>query len=266
MRWASWAPTLFYRVGLQGRLSVSETQLTLHDGPTGRPPLRIAFASDFHAGPVTSRDLLRHACDALAALRPDVLLLGGDFVAIRAADAEFLAEHLAVPAPCGRFAVLGNHDLRANRRQLLAALEDAGVDLLINRNVRLPAPFDHIWICGLDDPTHGHPDADRAFDGAAGTRVVLMHSPDGLLALGQRDFALALCGHTHGGQIAWPWGRPIHVPEGRLSRRYASGCFDLGEGRTLLVSRGVGCSAVPVRVFAPPEVHLVELRTERRAP
>jgi hypothetical protein len=92
-------------------------------------------------------------------------------------------------------------------------------------------------------------------DGAEGTRVVLMHSPDGVRAIGDRAFHLALCGHTHGGQVRLPWGPPLIVPRGRLSRRYASGRFELG-ARTLLVSHGVGCSGVPVRTFAPPEVHL----------
>ena len=86
-----------------------------------------------------------------------------------------------------------------------------------------------------------------------------MHSPEGLLALGDRDFDLALCGHTHGGQVAFPSGRPVLIPGGELNRRYPSGLFQLSEngGRTLLVSRGVGCSTLPVRLFAQAEVHLV---------
>ena len=94
--------------------------------------------------------------------------------------------------------------------------------------------------------------------GVAGTTIVLMHSPDGLDAIGDRPFDLALCGHTHGGQVALPWGTPLLVPGGHLNRTYCAGRFAVGPGgkSTLLVSRGVGCSTIPVRMFATPEVHL----------
>jgi uncharacterized protein len=259
-----WAAALAYRLGLQGSVRTSTT--TVHTrglrstaGEVERPPLRIAFASDFHAGATTHPRLLAEACAALARLEPDVLLLGGDFVTLRASSIAHLAPLLAeIPAPYGKFGVLGNHDLRANYAHVVSELERAGVQMLANRHVRLAPPFDDIDICGLDDPTRGSPRADLALGRATGTRIVLMHSPQGLLALEDHSFEVAFCGHTHGGQIAWPTGAPVVVPSGHLNRRYAAGRFDL-EGdtpSTLLVSRGVGCSTVPVRLFAAPEVHL----------
>lgn len=255
---AHWAAALSYRLGLSGRIHASTLRVsTRHPSTPDRRPLRVAFASDFHAGTTTDRRLLADACDALTAFEPDVLLLGGDFVSVRASYVDELVPLLArVPAPLGKFGVLGNHDVRSDLPRVIASLERAGVRLLRNASARLAAPYDDVAICGLDDPTRGAPDAAAALDLAAGTRVVLMHSPDGLLALGDRPFDLALCGHTHGGQVALPWGAPIVVPAGRLSRRFCRGCFDAGGGRTLLVSRGVGCSALPVRLFAAPEVHL----------
>ncbi len=112
---------------------------------------------------------------------------------------------------------------------------------------------------GLDDPIWGAPDAAAALEGADEIRIVLMHAPDGLLNLGDRHFDLALCGHTHGGQIHLPWGDAIVVPHGVLSRRHVAGFYRLGKQgeRALLVSRGIGCSTVPIRLFAHPEVHLL---------
>jgi len=126
----------------------------------------------------------------------------------------------------------------------------------------LPPPFDDIAICGLDDVALGSPNPSLAVDPPAGTRIVLMHSPEALHSLGDRDFDLALCGHTHGGQVAWPSGRPVLIPGGELNRRYASGLFHLSErdSRKMLVSRGVGCSTLPVRLFAKPEVHLIVIQ------
>jgi predicted MPP superfamily phosphohydrolase len=252
-----WAAALSYRAGLQGTLRRVETTIAVAARPATAPPLRIAFASDFHAGPTTDPAHLREACHALAEFAPDVLLLGGDFVSVRAGYINQVAPLLAeVPAPLGKFAVLGNHDLRANHVLVVSALEKAGVEMITNRRVVLPGPHADISVCGLDDPIYGRPDATRSLDPASGTRIVLMHSPEVLHEIGDRHFDLALCGHTHGGQIAWPNGTPVLIPGGELNRRYASGLFNLG-GRRLLVSRGVGCSTLPVRLFAHPEVHLV---------
>ena len=229
-------------------------------GHSDRPSLRIAYASDFHAGPTTDPALLAAACTALSDARPDLLLLGGDFVELDAAAAPGLARLLSeIPAPLGRFAVLGNHDWWSSPGQIVDALTTAGIDVLINGNIRLPAPFDDVWICGLDDHTAGRPDAAAALEDAEGMRVVLMHSPSGLLDLGSHRFDLALCGHTHGGQIAFPKGIPLVVAHGALSRRHSRGRFDLEGGGTLIVSVGLGCSLLPFRTFTHPEIVVCEL-------
>lgn len=261
---AGWAAAVAYRLGLQGRVQTSIDTVHLpsrngHD-PVERRPLRIAFASDFHAGATTHPQVLAEACDALVALSPDVLLLGGDFVTVRAASIEALARELArIPAPLGKFAVLGNHDLRANTELVVTHLEQAGIRMLTNRYVTLPPPFDDIEVCGLDDPTRGTPCPETVLDHREATRIVVMHSPEGLDTIGDRQFRLALCGHTHGGQIVTPWGTPLFVPGGRLNRRYPGGRYELAgsaDPRTLIVTRGVGCSTLPVRLFSAPEVHL----------
>jgi predicted MPP superfamily phosphohydrolase len=224
-----------------------------------RPTLRVAFAADFHAGATTDERLLSDACRALAAFEPDLVLLGGDFVSVRASYIDRLAPLLAaIRAPLGKLAVLGNHDLRADRATVLRGLGDADVRVLDNEPVRLPEPFDDVTICGLSDVLRGNPRPDLALDGVTGTRVVLMHSPEALTAIGDRAFDLALCGHTHGGQVALPWGTPILMSGGSLNRRYASGLFELDDQplRRMLVTNGVGCSTAPVRLFAAPEVHL----------
>ena len=255
-----WATRTAYALGLQSGRPV---HVDRHKIPVSRSsatrPLRVAFASDFHAGTTTSARVLASACAALEALEPDVLLLGGDFVSVRADDIRSLAPLLAkVHAPFGKFGVFGNHDLRANRQLLADALAAAGVRMLVNEIVRLPAPHHDVSIVGLDDPIRGTPRGE-VLGAGDGIRILLMHAPDGLLAAGSRHFDLALCGHTHGGQIVMPGGRMPYLPHGTLSREYPVGLFHLEEGRTLLVSRGVGCSTVPVRFGCPSEVHLVTL-------
>jgi len=219
------------------------------------PELRIAFASDLHAGPTTHPAIIEHACQEMAAMNADVVLWGGDFVSLDARHIDEIVEHMAaVRAPLGCYAVLGNHDLWVDYSYLESRLEHVGIQLLTNRNVRLPAPYDAIWLCGLDDAESGRPDGETALAGADGVRIVLMHAPDGLLAIEDRRFEVAFCGHTHGGQIALPNGTAIVVPQGRLARRYSRGIYHLGGERRLFVSLGVGNSTVPFRLFAPPEI------------
>ena len=261
---SGWPARLASRLGLRPTLRSTHHRLVLPRSSGLSRPLRIGYASDFHAGGTTNPAVLELACRALAEARPDVLLLGGDYVGTRAEAVHPLAGLLAkVPAPLGRFAVLGNHDWWADAEVVSRALAGAGIELVTNRHVRLQPPYDALFVCGLDDPWAGYPDARGAFSGAEGTRIVLMHQPSGLLDIGAEPFALALCGHTHGGQIALPGGRALLVPHGRLSRRYSRGRFELPEGGVLLVSVGVGCSTLPLRLFTPPEILICDLDPAR---
>jgi len=256
-----WPARLAVRLGVSTDVEVERHELTLRQALGDGDVLRIAFAADFHVGPMTPHEVLSNAVQVLETEAADLLLLGGDFVSLRPEGAEFIAERLArVPAPLGRYAVLGNHDHWAGASAVAARLAAAGIEVLVNRCVRLPAPFDRVSLCGLDDHTSGRPDAASAFAGAGPLRLVLMHAPSGLLDLGEQPFAVAFCGHTHGGQIALPGGRPIVVPHGALSRRYSGGRYDLAEDRTMFVSRGIGCSGLPLRLNARPAVLVCTLR------
>lgn len=262
-----WAARTSYLLGLQGAPVHLDEQ---HVG-VARPmsaPLRVAFASDFHAGPTTDDRVLADACAQLDALRPDVLLLGGDSVTVRANDIHPLAAMLAkVRVPFGKFGVFGNHDLRGHWQVVRDALSAAGVRMLVNEVVHLPAPHDDVSIIGFDDPIMGDPDG-TLFNDARGVRILLMHAPDGLLAAGDHHFDLALCGHTHGGQIVLPGGVKPYLPHGELSRKFAGGRYQLGPDgdRVLVVSRGVGCSTLPVRIGCSSEVHLVTVSPRSRTP
>ena len=261
--WPSW---IARPLGLQGRLRLTKHELTIaNDGPP-IPPLRIAFASDLHGGPGTHPATIRRACQLLAETKPQVLLIGGDFVSFHARHVEGVLEAIdQIDAPLGRFAVLGNHDLIADDAWLVRRLETIGVRTLVNENVRLAAPYDRLWVCGLDNTEQGTPDGRRALAGAEGIRLILMHSPDGLTALGDEPFAVAFTGHVHGGQFVLPGGISLIGTKGPLSQRYLyGGLFELGTPgeRILLVSRGIGQGSLPMRFRANPEVHVCDLTFE----
>jgi predicted MPP superfamily phosphohydrolase len=225
--------------------------------PPEHGPLKVGFLSDLHAGPTTSRTALEQAFAHLRAFRPDLLLLGGDYVLFDARHADSLEPLIrSIEVPLGKYAVLGNHDLWADDRQIARVLERAGATLLVNQTARVPgASF--LSVGGLDDAWAGAPSYPGAFAGAAAVHLLLMHSPDHIPWLEGWFFTLALCGHTHGGQIALPGGAPILVTS-RISKRYHFGRFELAGG-PMLVSRGVGNVELPFRAFAPPDVLCVTL-------
>ena len=262
--WPSW---LAKPLGLQGRLHLTTHRLTIANDGSPIPPLRIAFASDLHGGPGTHPATIRSACRLLAESQPQLLLLGGDFVSFHARHVEGVLEAIdQIDAPLGRFAVLGNHDLIADDAWLVRRLETIGVRTLVNENVRLVAPYDRLWLCGLDNTEQGTPDGRRALTGADGVRLILMHSPDGLTALGSASFAVAFTGHVHGGQFMLPGGSSLIGVKGPLSQRYLDGgVFELGNPgqRILLVSRGIGQGSLPMRFRADPEVHVCDLTFDR---
>ena len=251
---------LSYRLGGLGRVRVTRHALQLAPGLHLPRPLTIGFASDFHAGPTTSPALFDYLLAALENERPDVLLLGGDYVVFDAANVAALRGFLAAArAPLGTYAVIGNHDIWNGRAPVEAALREASIDVLVNRGVRLPAPFDGVSICGLDDPWTGEPDVDATFAGAADVRIFLAHSPDGVTLLDGQRMDLAFAGHTHGGQIATPGGHPLFRPSGPASRHFNYGRYDVDGNGPLLVSCGVGCSGIPLRLNADPELVICTL-------
>lgn len=257
---SGWPARLWERVPGAVEVRVVHGRVAL---PAPRPrPLRVAFASDLHLGPTTSRRTLDAAFRRLAEAAPDLLVLGGDYVFLDATPA--IAEELAsrvreVPA-AAKVAVLGNHDLWTHHALLENALAGAGVQVLVNDSVRLPPPHDDVAVVGLDDPWTGAPDGDRAFAGAsgAGLTIAVCHSPGGYPHARGRGAALYLCGHTHGGQVALPGGRPVVLPGGRWARRWPHGVHE-DEGTTVFVSRGIGGVEVPFRAWAPPDVGVFEV-------
>jgi predicted MPP superfamily phosphohydrolase len=250
-----------YRSGLHGKFRVTRHEVRLAVERRCLPgPLVLAFASDFHAGPMTHPELFSSLVHEVSNQRADVLLLGGDFVSCKAEYVDALTERLLQCTPLlGKYAVLGNHDLWTDDEHITRRLAAAGVEVLVNRNLSLPSPFDGVSICGIDDPWTGSADVAKAFKGSQPIRIFLTHSPDGLLLLDKEQFDVGFAGHTHGGQIAFRDGTPLVDAGGPLSRTYSRGRFEIRGNGPMIVSRGIGCSHVPIRINSDPELVICTL-------
>lgn len=281
-----------YALAEPWRLSVTRYALT----PPGWTPgltLRIAALADFHfCDPWMTPEHTARIVAQTNALKPDVVVLLGDYEpGYRMAQlsrpvprARWAASLAELKAPFGIHAVLGNHDWwsdpQAQRERTAPAAERAlvsvGIQVHNNRAVRFTKDGKPFWIAGLADQwalfKSARPDAHRARTGAwyqgledvpgtlaqvtdAGPVVLLAHEPDIFPKVPDR-VALTLAGHTHGGQVTF-MGYAPRVPS-RFGRRYVYGHI-VEQNRNLIVSGGLGCSGVPVRLGVPPEIVLVEL-------
>jgi predicted MPP superfamily phosphohydrolase len=222
--------------------------------------LRVAFASDLHAGRMTPAGTITAAFDALLEASPDLILLGGDYVCSRAEELEAILPALGrLRAPAGVFAVMGNHDHGADVGTITAQLEGCGVSVLRNRATTLPDPFANVLLVGLDDHLGGRPRAAAARWDPQRATLLLIHQPSGLLDAADRPFDVALAGHTHGGQITLPGGLAPVAASGALSRRYRAGRYQLTPDQVLCVSVGVGNSLLPLRLGPRTEVLILDL-------
>lgn len=228
--------------------------------PAGTASVRLAFASDLHFGPTTPPPAIERAFALLHEAQPDVLVLGGDYLFLEATGRKLadLQERVAAVPAALKVAVLGNHDLWTDYTRIEQALLRAGVTLLTNTACALPGSDGRVALLGLDDPRYGAPDTEAALAacGDAEVRLAVCHTTDAVPWLRERGVSLLLCGHTHGGHLAAPWG-PLYVP-GRYGRRFPHGWHQVDQ-LEVFVSRGVGAVMAPPRSWAPPDIAVLDL-------
>ncbi len=154
------------------------------------------------------------------------------------------------------YGVLGNHD----SIRMLPALEDQGVEMLVNESVCIERDGARIFLAGIDDPHYFRLDN---FERAAANippesvSILLSHSPEPYRRAAAAGFDLMLSGHTHGGQICLPGGFPL-ITNADCPRRLCRGAWKY---RNLCgyTSAGSGASLVDVRFNCPPEITIHRL-------
>ena len=253
-------PTWPFRLGAKRALMLEWTELTvsLPDLPVNFDGYRILHLTDLHLDNLedTAIATARH----IAEVESDLCIITGDIRDNVHAPIEPLIDRLGhivshVRARDGVLSVLGNHDSAA----MVTPMESLGMRVLLNETVSLRRGGDHIHITGLDD-VHRFETADAlvALDAAPeGFCIALVHSPE-VADHAARRHRLYLTGHTHGGQICLPGGRPFATGLKR-HRHLGRGAWRVGDmvGYT---SRGIGACVIPFRTFCPGEVVLVTLR------
>jgi hypothetical protein len=258
---AAWG--LFEAQWVEGReLAVGVPRL-----PAELDGLTILHLTDFHAGtPSLNVRAMRKAVELGVRWQPDLVALTGDILSHgRARDAVVSAMEGLRP-PLGIFAVLGNHDVGDthdpfSRGIVIDDWGDAPVTLLRDRSAVVEWRGREIELAGVDPRLYAegrNRPPEQLFTRPGALRVLLSHFPEVPAEMPAGTSALTLCGHLHGGQICLP-GPSGKVRLSHRSYRYDEGVFEEPE-TTVVVSRGLGTTLVPFRLFARPEVSLLRLR------
>lgn len=240
-------------------IQVERLEFFLPNLPEGADGLRVLHLSDLHAE--CHPGLVPRVVQELVALEGayDLCLHTGDFRNHELGGyrlSETLSAQVVAAVQAPQFGVLGNHDFI----EQTAALEAAGIRMLLNEAVAFSWKQEDIWLVGIDDPsiyrTHDFGRALRDVPPGAFT-ILLAHAPNLYREAAAYGFDLQLGGHCHGGQVALPWGQPL------LTRLDSPNRVCVGTWREagLLghTSRGLG-GTFPIRFFCPPEIGILTLR------
>ena len=254
-----------------GNVTVGVTHYTVASDrlPQAFNHFKIVVVSDFHNAEFGKEN------DTLIKLiekeKPDIIAFTGDLVDSRRTDietAEGLVRNLAEIAPC--YYVTGNHEARLGEQyqKLEKILLEENVVVLHDRYTELTRNNEKILIAGLDDPNFTDINSavhnsilETKLDGmnlSDSYFVLLSHRPEAFEAYTSAGADLVLSGHAHGGQFRLPFIGGIAAPNQGLFPKYDGGMYSENH-TTMIVSRGVGNSIIPVRINNRPEIVCVEL-------
>jgi uncharacterized protein len=256
---------------LYGRLNLETTvqKITLPRLPQAFEGFRIAQLSDIHIGPFMPEEQIRKYADMTNALKPDLIVLTGDFVTFDARTQFAVVDALSgLRAPFGVFGCLGNHDAWSGVLASITELfRQRGIRILRSEAVAICVRNDSINLIGTDFQSGHRFGPSEAVTNLLGNitplispgrvNILLSHNPDTFDRAAELGVDLSMAGHTHGGQAALEFISPEIAPS-RLVTPYVAGLFQKPGGK-LYVNRGIGTIGVPIRIGAPPEITIYQL-------
>ncbi len=256
---------------LYGRLNLEtvERPIRLANLPPAFHGFRIVQLSDIHIGPFMPEDQIRKFAAIANALKPDLIVLTGDFVTFDAGTQYPVVKALSgLRAPFGVYGCLGNHDAWARVEASITGLFAAAqVRILRGSSVPITVGGDWFNLIGVDFQSRHRFGPSAAVKRVLGNiesliargqvNILLSHNPDTFDRAAALGIDLSMAGHTHGGQAALEFISPEIAPS-RLVTPYVAGLFQKPGGQ-LYVNRGIGTIGVPIRIGAPPEITIYKL-------
>lgn len=260
-----------YAIGIEPRrVDFNKRNMLLPRLKPGFDGYRIIQISDIHFDSwIAAKTTLPQIVERINALEPDLIVITGDYVSTvpHDEDVEHLRKNFAnLQAKDGVLAIMGNHDHWHDVEKLRHMLRDAGVIELRNEVFKIQRGEDVLHIAGVEDHLQGLSDIDLVTEELTGEEcaVLLAHEPDVAdISAATGRFDLQLSGHSHGGQIYFPFKGAMWLPA--QGQKYPNGHYQLGQMQ-LYTNRGLGTTLLPIRFNCPPEVSIFTLRSPQAAP
>lgn len=228
-----------------------EYEVKLEGWPKEWSGLTIVQISDLHYGKFFPVEYYEPILQQARKLKPDLFAFTGDLINSKKDALAMKGLLKGFKAPLGVYAVLGNHDMSAGPEALTRVLTHEGIRVLDNEVVYHKRKGKTLAIMGAAELWYGNRDRSAILNSKADAKLFLAHHPDHYF-LGKRSGAhLQISGHTHGGQIRFPFLGPLIVPSNQ-GRKYAQG-FYREKNTVLFVTNGIGCYP-PIRTLCPPEI------------
>jgi predicted MPP superfamily phosphohydrolase len=243
---------------LARRFGLAEASVTPIGWPKKIAPVRVLLISDIHTGIFLKPETLAQIVTSLMHLEPDLVTIAGDIVSGHSSEIRPYLDALSPlrNAPLGAWYCHGNHDyFGGDPQEIRKDLDSIGIRTLKNESVKLTHGEGDFVLGAIDDLILGQPDWQRLLSQYGPPHLLLAHNPDHFYEAESRSIPLTLSGHTHGGQIRFPYGAPI-IRQSRF-------CLDEGifafRSSMLVVSRGLGSVGLPWRWGADPEAVLITI-------
>ncbi|MFP4499231.1 MAG: metallophosphoesterase [Vulcanimicrobiota bacterium] len=244
-----------------GMVRFEHHDLYMPNLPENREGATAIQLTDLHLSESTNEKVIEDAFLEINRLRPDIILMTGDYVTKDPGYTRKLEELLKLlkKGSKGKLAVLGNHDRWIPEEMVIDALSAGGFTILINENKILENRGGKLYIAGIDDFWTGKPDFDAALKGIDLDKdavIFLSHNPNLFFASTGRNIPVMLAGHTHGGQVKLPLlGAPILPTSNKLSDG-----FYRKDNTTVYINSGLGQVLPAARFLYPPEITVFTLK------
>ena len=224
---------------------------------------RIVQISDLHNAKFGKNN--KRLIDKVRECDPDMIVLTGDLVDSNHTNVnravQFVNEIVKI---CPVYYVTGNHEYwleTSEYDELMTGLTGAGVVILDDQAVEISRGDAKFRLVGLDDKSLADGTLGTLLNDESEFTVVLAHEPQYLARYASTGVDLVLSSHAHGGQFRLPFVGGIVAPDQGFLPEYTAGEYYMN-GTEMIVSRGLGNSVIPVRLFNYPEIVCVELKTK----